>query len=113
MRRTAVALACAAAVALVPAATAAGPSISYTIVSGTAGQNGWYVSDVAVTLQAQNVTNSTCPVARTFTSSGDTLECTATDGTSTITFRLQFKIDKDKPSVTGAATDRAAKAAGW
>src|SRR5919201_6380334 len=101
MRRPVALVACiAAVVAVVPAATAAGPSITYTITSGTAGDNGWYVTNVSVSLQAQNVTSSTCPLAHTFTSSADVIDCTATDGTSTITFHLQFKIDKDKPTVT-------------
>jgi hypothetical protein len=50
---------------------------------------------------------------KTFHSSTDTLDCTASDGTSSVTFHLQFKIDKDKPTVTGATADRQPNGNGW
>ena len=95
-------------------AGAAGPVISYTVTSGTPGDNGWYVSDVTVNIPPPSgATDTTCPSVKTFRSSSDSLDCTATDGTSTVNFHLQFKIDKDKPTVTAAAPDRQPNANGW
>jgi hypothetical protein len=96
-----------------PPALAAGPSVTYTVSSGTAGKNGWYVSDVTTPITVTGATKTTCPAIDTFSSSSDSLDCTATDGTSTVTFHLQFKIDKDLPIVTGATPDRGPNANGW
>jgi len=95
-------------------ASAAGPVITYTVTSGTAGDNGWYLSDVTVTIPPPaGATDTTCPSVKTFRSSSDSLDCTATDGISTVNFHLQFKIDKDKPTVTAATPDRQPNASGW
>ena len=88
-----------------PSAEAA-VSVTYTVTSGTAGDNGWYVSDVSINMTVTGATDTSCPVVKTFRASTDTLDCTATDGNATIPFHLQFKIDKDKPTVTGANADR-------
>jgi hypothetical protein len=103
----------AAALLAVQTATGAGVTITYSVSAGTPGNNGWYLSNVTAQIQASNATNSNCPVVVTFTSSSDSLDCTATDGTSTVSFHLQFKIDKDLPTVTGATADRAPNANGW
>jgi hypothetical protein len=109
--------ACAAALALallvVPAAGAIGLSIGYTVTSGTAGDNGWYRSPVTAQITVQGATNTSCVAVKTFSSSSDVLDCTATDGNATIPFHLQFKIDTDAPSVTGGVPSRAADANGW
>jgi hypothetical protein len=94
-------------------AFAAGVTVTYTITAGTAGNNGWFLSDVTAQLSVAGATNTTCPVVKTFTSSSDSLDCNATDGTSTVSFHLQFKIDKDAPIVTGASPDRAPNGNGW
>jgi hypothetical protein len=101
------------AVTLVPSAGAAGPVITYSVRSGTAGDSGWYRSDVTADLQIQNATDTSCPSVKTFRTSSEALDCTATDGTSTVAFHLQFKIDKDAPTVTGASPDRGANGNGW
>jgi hypothetical protein len=100
-------------VAAVPAASAAGPVISYTVTSGTAGDNGWYLTNVTASISVSAATDTTCPAVKTFTQSSDALDCTATDGTSTVTFHLQFKIDKDAPAVTSKTAGRAPDAHGW
>jgi len=100
-------------VAAVPAASAAGPVISYTVTSGTAGDNGWYLTNVTTSISVSSATDTTCPAVKTFTQSSDTLDCTATDGTSTVTFHLQFQIDKDAPAVTSKTPSRAPDANGW
>ena len=109
--------ACAAALALallvVPAAGAIGLSIGYTVTSGTAGDSGWYRSPVTAQITVQGATNTSCVAVKTFSSSSDVLDCTATDGNATIPFHLQFKIDTDAPSVTGGVPSRAADANGW
>ena len=89
-----------AAVVLVPSASALG--VTYSISSGTAGSDGWYLTDVtAQILVSADATDTTCPAVKTFHSSSEALDCTATDGPATVNFHLQFKIDKDKPTVTG------------
>jgi len=98
---------------LVPAAHAAGPVVSYSVTAGNAGDNGWYLTNVTASISVSGATDTTCPGVKTFTQNGDALDCTATDGTSTVTFHLQFKIDKDAPTVTGAAPARGADANGW
>jgi len=99
--------------AAVPAARAAGPVISYTVTAGTAGDNGWYLTNVTASISVGGATDTTCPAVRTFTQSSDALDCTATDGTSTVAFHLQFKIDKDAPAVTSSTPGRAPDANGW
>jgi hypothetical protein len=88
-------------------------SVTYTISSGTSGDNGWYLSDVTAAIQTPGAIDTTCPTVKTFHASSDTLDCTATDGVATVTFHLQFKIDKDKPVVTGATADRQPNGNGW
>jgi hypothetical protein len=94
-------------------AFAAGVTVTYTVTAGTPGNNGWYLSDVTAQLGVTGATNSSCPLVKTFTSSSDSLDCNATDGTSTVSFHLQFKIDKDAPVVTGASADRSPNGNGW
>jgi hypothetical protein len=113
MRAALVAVALALALALVPSASAAGPSITYSVSSGTPGNPGWYLSDVTAQITVQGATDSTCTPVKTFRSSADTLDCSATDGSSTVQFHLQFKIDKDAPVVTGASADRGPDRNGW
>lgn len=113
MRSACAALVLALAAVLAPAAGAAGPAVSYAVSSGTAGDNGWYRSDVVAQITVQGATDSTCTPVKTFRTSADSLDCTATGGASTVQFHLQFKIDKDAPSVTGASADRGADRNGW
>ena len=61
----------------------------------------------------QGAIDSNCPLVKTFRTSSDAVDCTATDGSSTVQFHLQFKIDTDAPAVTTAAPDRAPDAGGW
>jgi hypothetical protein len=98
---------------LVPAAHAAGPVVGYTVTAGSGGDNGWYLTNVTAQISVSGATDTSCPAVKTFTQNSDALDCTATDGTSTVTFHLQFKIDKDAPSVTGAAAARGPDANGW
>ena len=58
-------------------------------------------------------TDTTCPAVKTFSSSSDVLNCSATDGTATTQFSLQFKIDSTPPTVTSASVDRPADSNGW
>jgi hypothetical protein len=98
-------------IAVQPATAAV--AITYSITAGTAGSNGWYVSDVTVSIQTPGATQSTCLSVVTFHSSADSYQCSASDGNATPTLQLQFKIDKDRPVVTGSSADRAANANGW
>src|SRR5262249_14302569 len=92
---------------------AAGISFNYDITAGTSGDNGWYRSAVTVTISVQGATDSNCPATKTFRSSSDVLNCTATDGNVTAPFSLQFKIDTDAPPVNSASVDRPADSNGW
>ena len=100
--RIGAAIAVALALLLVPAALAAGPTISYTVSSGTVGDNGWYRSQVTAQIDVAGANDTTCPAVKTFRTSSDALSCTATDGVSTIQFHLQFKIDTDGQVVSFA-----------
>ncbi len=113
VRRLGLVLAALALFALVPVAAAAGPTVTYSITAGTAGDGGWYRSDVTAQIMVSGATDTSCPSVRTFRSSSEALDCTATDGPSTVTFHLQFRIDKDAPQVTGAAPSRPPNANGW
>jgi hypothetical protein len=99
---------------VVPAAAASGPSVSYTIVSGTPGNNNWYRSPVSAQINVQGAIDSTCPaIYRAQTNADAALDCTATDGTSTVQFHLKFKIDTDAPSVTSAGAARPPDSGEW
>jgi hypothetical protein len=111
--RTVAAFALALALLVVPAALAAGPAISYTVTSGTSGDNSWYRSDVTVNIAVNGATSTSCVVVYTFHKSSDTYSCTASDGMSTIQFHLQFKIDTDAPTVTSSAMSREPDKNGW
>ncbi len=115
MKRIALGLVLALAIVAAPSAGGAGSPISYTISSGTPGNNGWYTSPVTVHISVDNtVTNSDCPVAKTFNTSSDSLNCSATDNQGgTWQLSLQFKIDSTPPTVTSASVDRPADSNGW
>jgi hypothetical protein len=113
MRAFAVAIAVGLALVVARGAGAAGPVVSYTVTAGTAGDNGWYRSAVTVQFAVQGATDSDCPIVKTFRTSADAVSCTATDGTSTVNFHLQFKIDTDAPTVTSATPDRQPDGNGW
>jgi hypothetical protein len=113
MRSGAALLALGLALIVARAAGAAGPVVSYTVTAGTPGDNGWYRSAVTAQLAVQGATDSNCPLVKTFRTSSDAVDCTATDGSSTVEFHLQFKIDTDAPAVTTATPDRAPDAGGW
>jgi hypothetical protein len=99
------------AVAVQPAT--ADVSFIVKVTSGTVGNNGWYLSDVTVSIQTPGATSSTCFSAVTLHSSSDTYQCSATDGNITLPLTLQYKIDKDAPTVTGSSADRGPNANGW
>ncbi|MGH3002035.1 MAG: hypothetical protein ACRDM1_05135 [Gaiellaceae bacterium] len=98
---------------VVPAAEASGPSITYTVTSGTLGDNGWYRTPVSAQINVQGAIQSDCPAIFRALTSSDLLSCSATDGNATQTFQLQFKIDTDAPTVGGSAAARAADSNGW
>ena len=111
--RIAASIGLALALLFVPAAFAAGPTISYTVTSGTAGDNGWYRSQVTAQIAVAGANDTSCPAVKTFRTSSDSLSCSATDGVSTIQFNLQFKIDTDAPTITGTTPSRDTDHNGW
>jgi hypothetical protein len=104
-------------VVAVPAAHAVDPPSIRPTVSGTPGDNGWYVSnvtiDVAIAGGGPNTT-STCQ-ARYVLTATTRVTCTVNDPDSGLgsTFDRTFSIDKVAPSVTGAGPSRSANANGW
>ena len=111
--------------ALVVAANAAGaasfaPVVTPT-VSGTAGKNGWYTSNVTVSWSVYDPvsmitsTSSDC-LTRTFSSdtSGRRLTCTATNVAGDQTsVSITIKIDKTSPQVAAPVADRLPEPSGW
>ena len=83
---------------------------SWTIVSGVSGDNGWYRSTVKVQITSSG--SGTCPTNAviTFNTSSDNFQCT--DSGQPLG-PLQFNIDAQPPSVTGATVDRAPDKNGW
>lgn len=118
--RVMVVAALASAIAFTPSASAdhdtSAPVVSYTL-SGTAGSNGWYRSNVTIRWSAtdpEGVTSSTCVIAQLVATEGAaTYTCTATSHGGTATGQVTLKIDKSPPQVSAAAPGRAPDANGW
>ena len=104
-------------VVAVPAAHAVDPPSIRPTVSGTPGDNGWYLSnvtiDVAIAGGGPNTT-STCQ-ARYVLTATTRVTCTVNDPDSGLgsTFDRTFSIDKVAPSVTGAGPSSSPNANGW
>ena len=109
-----------ASLALVPAAGAdhdtSAPLVSYTL-TGTAGTNGWYRSNVTINWSAvdpEGLTSSTCVIAELVSAEGTSSHtCTATSHGGTTSSTAVLKIDKTLPSVPVGTAARAADANGW
>jgi hypothetical protein len=112
MRRSVALAASALAVAAFAHVAQAAPTITPTVTAGTPGDNGWYRSDVTVQVVVQGATSSNCQAVYTFQANGS-INCTATDGTFTVSLVQAFFIDKVPPAVTSAAPDRAPNGNGW
>ena len=100
---------------LIPsAARAAGPSIT-PVIHGTLGANGWYVSNVTVnwTFDPLPDSSSGCDAYTLSADTGGTARtCSATWGSTTISYTLTTKLDKTAPTVRGTPS-RAADASSW
>jgi hypothetical protein len=114
MRRIALIVICLA-VLVVPSASGAALGITYSVVSGTVGDNGWYRSGVSAQIFVTGATTSNCPSFYEPTSNAyPALDCSAGDGSgAAVNLKLKFKIDTDAPSVTGAGASRNPDANGW
>jgi hypothetical protein len=99
------------------------PTVSYTDATGTPGNNGWYVSDVAARFTATDATSGPATATQTVTSSGEgpaiaVLSPAFTDNAGNTTAAgstsQSFKIDKTAPTVSYTGTNPAApNANGW
>jgi hypothetical protein len=102
--------------AVVPVSDVTPPEITPT-VTGTAGTNGWYTSDVHVTwavTDAQSaITNKTgCDdVTIDQNTAGQTITCTATSTGGTASQHVTIKRDATAPTITGSATGPSSN--GW
>jgi hypothetical protein len=91
----------------------AAPTIS-VVTTGTAGDNGWFVTSVTVKFVLTGETSSSGCDTVTLTAEGvnSSLSCTAIGSGGSATSKPIIKIDKTPPSVSGS-TDRAPNGNGW
>ena len=95
------------------------PPVIQPIISGTLGNNGWYVNDVTVSwdvsdLESGIASSSGCGTVIINTdTAGTTLTCTATNGAGlSSSYSVTIKRDATQPTVN-ATPDRAADYNGW
>ena len=94
------------------------PPVIMPNVSGTLGDNGWYVSDVSVTWTVTDpesaITSETgCePTTINYDTAGVPLTCIATSAGGTNSQSVTIKRDATPPTISGAAAP-APNAAGW
>jgi len=96
------------------------PPLITPILEGSAGNDGWYRSDVAVNWEVSDpesgiVTKTGCdPITLSSETAGQTLTCSATNGAGLSTSAsVTVKIDKTPPAVTFGTASPAPNAAGW
>jgi hypothetical protein len=95
------------------------PSAALSVISGTAGTNGWFTSDVVVRTSGQDATSgiASCSADTTLdTETGGTLvtgSCTNGAGLTTAAAPITIKIDKTPPSATLAVTSGTLGSNGW
>jgi hypothetical protein len=88
--------------------------ISYTL-TGTAGDNGWYRSNVRIVwVVTDGMATSGCVSTTVLNdTNGSTQGCSATDNTTTVSKQVTIRIDRVAPQVIAAAPQRAPDANGW
>jgi len=98
------------------------PTVGYTDATGTLGNNGWYVSDVAARFTATDATSGPASATQTVTSSGEgaavvvlSPEFTDNAGNTTAAGAVSqsFKIDKTAPAVSYTGVTGTAGTNGW
>ena len=74
------------------------------VISGTLGQNGWYVSNVTVSWEvSSSVPASSCaPSTLSSDTAGTVVSCTSTSAGGSTTASVTIKLDKTKPTVSFA-----------
>jgi hypothetical protein len=109
------ALAAALLAALPSSAAATPPAITVVVSSGTAGANGWWVTNLNVQFQLTGTYDSVtgCAPAALTTEGTHQLSCSVSGAEGGASLNPVFKIDKTPPSVTGATPSRAPDANGW
>lgn len=95
------------------------PPVITRTITGTAGTNGWYRSNVSVVWSVSDpdsqVTSTTGCGVQAFSSNAaaETASCSATSAGGTSSQSVALKIDKDAPTVTGTLSTTGKNAAGW
>jgi hypothetical protein len=101
---------------LVPVGEAVAAPVSYTL-SGSAGSNGWFTSNVTIRwiVDPTDLVSAACPAAELIAAEGPTnRQCTATFTWGTVTSPVvAIKIDKTPPTGLTAALARGPDANGW
>jgi hypothetical protein len=97
--------------------SSAGAALDVSVtLTGTAGDNGWYRSNVRIVwVVTDGMATSGC-VSTTllFDTNGNTQSCTAVDANNATAFKsVTIKIDRVPPQVTTATPQRAPDANGW
>jgi hypothetical protein len=101
---------------LVPASTGtAAPPVITPVLTGTAGLNGWWVSNVTVSFNIIGATSSSGCDVRTLTTDGvhNEVVCSASGIDGSAQSNPIVRIDKTAPVVTGASPSRGPDSNGW
>ncbi len=94
-----------------------GPSASLTVIAGTSGSNGWYVSDVTVHTDGSDGQGAvTCTTDQIVSTEGTTVvngSCTNEAGLTTDAASLSVMVDKSGPSASLTVTAGTPGSNGW
>jgi hypothetical protein len=118
LARLALAITAALVVGLVPASvgSATPPTINVVVTAGTAGKNGWWVTNITVNFELSGSITQIlqgCGLVNVTSEGVKQLDCKVTGPEGTAEVHPVFRIDKTPPAVTSATPSRAPDANGW
>lgn len=105
-------------VGLVPASvgSASPPTINVVVTAGTAGANGWWISNITVNFELSGTITQIvqgCGLVNVTSEGVRQLDCKVTGPEGTAEVHPVFRIDKTAPTVTAANPSRGPDANGW